>query len=124
MFQIVGRNDYRGEFVLSGGIIVLQFLLYLYGILCSIFSLEKIFRRTYKIKKVSFVLSSISAWFAPTLGVFLLPVLLHHKRWIAALFAFVGIAYYGVNFYYLNIGFTVLFWGSTITLSSAGFVIV
>ena len=46
MFQIVGRNDYRGGFVLSGGIIVLQFLLYLYGILCSIFSLEKIFRRT------------------------------------------------------------------------------
>jgi hypothetical protein len=112
MFQIVGRNDYRGGFVLSGGIIVLQFLLYLYGILCSIFSLEKIFRKTCKIKKVSSVLSGISAWIAPTLGVFLLPVLIHHKRWIATLFTLVGLAYYGVNLYYSNICFTVLFWVS------------
>ena len=122
IFQIVGRCDYWGGFISSSVIIIFLFLLYLYGILCSIFSLEKIFRRTYKIKKVSFVLSSISAWFAPTLGVFLLPVLLHHKRWIAALFAFVGIAYYGVNFYYLNIGFTVLFWGSLFYLIGLAFV--
>ena len=122
IFQIVGRCDSWGGFVLSGGIIVSQFLLYLYGILCSIFSLEKIFRKTYKIKKVSSVLSGISAWFAPTFGVFLLPVLLYHKRWIAALFAFVGIAYYGVNFYYLNIGFTVLFWGSLFYLIGLAFV--
>ena len=122
IFQIVGRCDFWGGFISSSVIIIFLFLLYLYGILCSIFSLEKIFRRTYKIKKVSFVLSSISAWFAPTLGVFLLPVLLHHKRWIAALFAFVGIAYYGVNFYYLNIGFTVLFWGSLFYLIGLAFV--
>ena len=122
IFQIVGRCDSWGGFISSSVIIIFLFLLYLYGILCSIFSLEKIFRRTYKIKKVSFVLSSISAWFAPTLGVFLLPVLLHHKRWIAALFAFVGIAYYGVNFYYLNIGFTVLFWGSLFYLIGLAFV--
>ena len=122
IFQIVGRGDSWGGFISLSVIIIFLFLLYLYGILCSIFSLEKIFRRTYKIKKVSFVLSSISAWFAPTLGVFLLPVLLHHKRWIAALFAFVGIAYYGVNFYYLNIGFTVLFWGSLFYLIGLAFV--
>ena len=122
MFQIVGMNDSWEGFILSGGIIVFLFLLYLYGILCSIFSLERIFRKTYKIKKVSSVLSGISAWIAPTLGVFLLPVLIHHKRWIATLFTLVGLAYYGVNLYYSNICFTVLFWGSLFYLIGLAFV--
>ena len=122
MFQIVGMNDSWEGFILSGGIIVSLFLLYLYGILCSIFSLERIFRKTYKIKKVSSVLSGISAWIAPTLGVFLLPVLIHHKRWIATLFTLVGLAYYGVNLYYSNICFTVLFWGSLFYLIGLAFV--
>ena len=102
IFQIVGRCDSWGGFISSSVIIIFLFLLYLYGILCSVFSLERIFRKTYKIKKVSSVLSGISAWIAPTLGVFLLPVLIHHKRWIATLFTLVGLAYYGVNLYYLN----------------------